>query len=175
MVKCKLIASARPAVNAQGKLGYSVFQQGAGLIDALGATSTSATGCANQGLNLAADLAGTQHFGGPANQRADGTYFLMAMKGLAPAQAVASDGYAWLPSATWAPAVYTWSQSYVWTYPYSWQRGYPWQGASAALAANTGNQLTPNSNGWAHVKSILPGTMPSPTTQAMSLFPAKQE
>jgi len=34
-VKCRLLASSRPAVTAQGKLAYSVFQQGAGLINAV--------------------------------------------------------------------------------------------------------------------------------------------
>src|SRR5688500_3308638 len=33
-VKCKLMASARPAVDPTGGLAYSVFQQGAGLINA---------------------------------------------------------------------------------------------------------------------------------------------
>jgi len=56
-VKCRLLASGRPAVNSSGKLAYSVFQQGAGLINAVAAVNSSATGCANQGLNIGADLA----------------------------------------------------------------------------------------------------------------------
>src|SRR5690606_14785450 len=36
-VKCRLMASTRPAVNNRGKLAYSVFQQGAGLINAVSA------------------------------------------------------------------------------------------------------------------------------------------
>ncbi len=59
-VKCRLLASTRPAVNAQGKLAYSVFQQGAGLINAVAAVNSSAIGCANRGLNSQADLAGTR-------------------------------------------------------------------------------------------------------------------
>ena len=34
-VKCRLLASARPAVTSAGTLAYSVFQQGAGLINAV--------------------------------------------------------------------------------------------------------------------------------------------
>ena len=51
-VKCRLLASARPAVKTTGKLAYSVFQQGAGLINALDATNSSAVGCANNGLDI---------------------------------------------------------------------------------------------------------------------------
>ena len=49
-----------------GQLAYRVFQQGAGLIDALAAVNSSAMNCANQGLDIAADLAGTARFGGAA-------------------------------------------------------------------------------------------------------------
>ena len=34
-VKCRLLASSRPAVTSSGTLAYSVFQQGAGLINAV--------------------------------------------------------------------------------------------------------------------------------------------
>jgi serine protease AprX len=67
-------AAARPAVTASGVLAYSVFRQGAGLINAIDAVASSATGCANQGLDVAADLAGTAHFGGPANIAASDNY-----------------------------------------------------------------------------------------------------
>ena len=43
--------------------------------------NSSATGCANVGLNINADLAGTEHFGGPANQDASGNYYIMNMAG----------------------------------------------------------------------------------------------
>jgi len=76
-VKCRLLASARPAVSAAGTLAYSVFQQGAGLINAVAAVNSSATGCANRGLDIAADLAGSAHFGGPANEDAHGNYYIM--------------------------------------------------------------------------------------------------
>src|ERR1700687_1036315 len=72
MVKCRLMAAARPAVTSSGRLAYSVFQQGAGLINAVSAVNSSATGCANQGLDIAAALAGTAHFGGAAHQDTHG-------------------------------------------------------------------------------------------------------
>src|SRR5208282_3401682 len=80
-VKCRLLSSAAPAVTSSGALAYTVFQQGAGLINAVRAVNSTATGCANQGLNVAADLAGTQHFGGPANEDADGNFYIMNMAG----------------------------------------------------------------------------------------------
>ncbi len=46
-VKCRLMAAARPAVKSNGKLAYSVFQQGAGLINAVDAVNSAATNCAN--------------------------------------------------------------------------------------------------------------------------------
>src|SRR5260370_2429874 len=67
-VKCRLLASSRPAVTSSGKLAYSIFQQGAGLINPVPAVHSSATRCSTPRLDIHADLAGTQHFSGHANQ-----------------------------------------------------------------------------------------------------------
>src|SRR5688572_7278766 len=80
-VKCRLIMAARPAVKTNGTLAYSVFQQGAGLVNALDAVNSSASSCANRGLDIAADLGGWKHFGGPANQDRNGDYYIMDMGG----------------------------------------------------------------------------------------------
>src|SRR5438552_17402627 len=45
-VKCRLMSSARPAVDAQGQLADSVFQQGAGEINVYAAVYSTNTGCA---------------------------------------------------------------------------------------------------------------------------------
>ena len=68
-VKCRLMASARLATQ-DDQHTFSVLQQGAGLIDAVAAVASKATGCANQGLDLKADIAGRTHFKGPFNSRA---------------------------------------------------------------------------------------------------------
>ena len=68
-VKCRLMSAANPAVNDNGNLAYSIFQQGAGLVNAYDAVYSTISGCANNGLDVDADLAGTAHFGGRANQR----------------------------------------------------------------------------------------------------------
>jgi len=75
-VKCKLIASARPALTADNKLAYSVFQQGAGVINAYDAVYSSADNCANQGMDIAKDLAGEEHYVGNANIDDNGDFYV---------------------------------------------------------------------------------------------------
>jgi len=124
-VKCRLLATARPAVKTNGTLAYSVFQQGGGLIHAGDAANSGATGCANRGLDVSADLAGTYHFGGPANQDASGNYYVMDMAGSRWGDPLASDGYTWSRGYPWGHG-YAWSDGYTWSKGYTWSRGYTW-------------------------------------------------
>src|ERR1700722_13744273 len=125
-VKCRLLASAAPAVTSGGKLAYSVFQQGAGLINTVSAVNSSATNCANVGLNISADLAGTEHFGGPANQAANGDYYIMNMAGPVWSTAPqAADGYSWDQGYAFDQG-YSWSEGYLWSQGYAWTQGYVW-------------------------------------------------
>jgi serine protease AprX len=128
-VKCKLMSAARPAVSSDGTLGYSVFQQGAGLINAISAINSSAVGCANSGLDIAADLAGTAHFGGPANRDANGNYYVMDMQGSVWGQPLPADGYTWNRAYTWSKG-YAWSQAYTWSRAYTWAKAYTWSKSS---------------------------------------------
>ncbi len=107
-VKCRLLASARPALDDLGNRSYSVFQQGAGMVDAYAAVFSTATGCANRGLDLDAELAGldsglpgTVHFGGRANRDELGNYYLVGLDG---------DGYTWDGAFTFGGG-YTWSDA----------------------------------------------------------------
>ena len=75
-VKCRLIDSAHRAINAENKLAYSVFQQGAGVVNALDAISSNAYDCANQGLDIAKDLSGEAHYWGPANIDSAGNFYI---------------------------------------------------------------------------------------------------
>jgi subtilisin family serine protease len=129
-VKCRLLASAAPAVTSSGTLAYSVFQQGAGFINAVRAVNSTQTGCANQGLNIAADLAGSQHFGGPANQDANGNYYVMNMSGSNWGAAQPGDGLTWSTGYPWDQG-YDWSSGYVWANAYAWSKGYVWSNAYA--------------------------------------------
>lgn len=65
-VKCKLMTSAEPAINRDGRLAYSPFQQGSGAINAVRAVTLGQRGCGNKDLDLGRDIAGEQYFEGPA-------------------------------------------------------------------------------------------------------------
>ena len=88
-----------------GKLAYSIFQQGAGVVHAYDAVSSIDDGYANRGLDSDLDLAGTQHFGGRANQDENGNFYIMDLQG---------DGYLWDGSYNWTDA-YMWSGAYMWS------------------------------------------------------------
>lgn len=75
-VKCRLIDSAHTARNSDGKIAYSVFQQGSGVVNARDALFSTATDCANQSLDIAKDLSGEEHFYGPANINEDGNFYV---------------------------------------------------------------------------------------------------
>lgn len=75
-VKCRLMASAHKAVKPDGTLAYSVFQQGAGIVNVNDALLSSASSCANQALNIEQDLAGENHYFGPANINEDGNFYI---------------------------------------------------------------------------------------------------
>jgi serine protease AprX len=75
-VKCRLMDSAHNAVKPDGTLAYSVFQQGAGIVNVNDALLSSASACANQALNIAQDLSGENHYFGPANINEDGNFYI---------------------------------------------------------------------------------------------------
>jgi serine protease AprX len=164
-VKCRLLASARPAVTSSGTLAYSVFQQGAGLINAVSAVNSSATGCANLGLNIAADLAGTQHFGGPANEDANGNYYVMNMAGSTWGASTPSDGYSWSSASTYSTQGYTWSEGYVWSQAYGWNQAYTWTSGymwSKGDTWSTGYMWSKSVPWWGTNSSRAAPTTPAP-------------
>lgn len=75
-VKCRLIDSAHSARTDSGALAYSVFQQGAGMVNAADAINSTASGCANQALDIAQDISGEKHFSGPANINEEGNFYV---------------------------------------------------------------------------------------------------
>lgn len=74
-VKCRIISSAKAANNGE-TLSYSPFQQGAGLVNAYDAVTSIKTGCANINLNINEDLAGANHFTGPARVDENGKPYI---------------------------------------------------------------------------------------------------
>jgi len=135
-VKCRLLSSARTAMKADGSPAYSIFQQGAGMVNAYDAVYSSATGCANQNMDIAADLAGTVHYGGRANQDpVTGEYYLMGLDGYVwGGTYVWSEGYVWGESYVWGDGYvwgnsYVWGDAYIWGESYVWGNGYVWSGS----------------------------------------------
>lgn len=64
-VKYRLTQTALPWVNEDGTdAPYSMWQQGAGRVNAFDAVTADISGSANQGLDITADLKGQQHFEG---------------------------------------------------------------------------------------------------------------
>ena len=72
-VKCKLLSSAELAINKDGLLAYSPFQQGNGYISATRAVTLGLRGCGNEGLDIQKDMDGTDHFQGPGIVLDDGS------------------------------------------------------------------------------------------------------
>lgn len=97
-VKCKLTSSAEPAINRDGLLAYSPFQQGHGYINATRAITLGETGCGNADLDLQQDLAMERHFEGPAIVEKEGMVSLPGLQQmLSPLEAEkgASDTRVW--------------------------------------------------------------------------------
>ncbi len=71
-IKCKLMTSAEPAINRDGLLAYSPFQQGQGYLNATRAVTLGQRGCGNADMDIQRELSGTEHTQGPAIVDADG-------------------------------------------------------------------------------------------------------
>lgn len=65
-LKCMLTSSANPAINLDGKLSYSPFQQGSGYVDLQRAITFGERGCGNVGMDIDSEIRGEQFFRGPA-------------------------------------------------------------------------------------------------------------
>lgn len=81
-VKCRLLSSASSALTDQENLAYSIFRQGAGLIDVQAAVNSTHLNCANQGMDITADLSGEKHYYGPADIDENGNYFVHGLENL---------------------------------------------------------------------------------------------
>jgi len=79
-LKCKLTSSAEPAINRDGLLAYSPFQQGHGQVNATRAVTLGQGGCGNSALSIELDLSDEEHLQGPAIVEADGSASLPGLK-----------------------------------------------------------------------------------------------
>jgi serine protease AprX len=143
-LKCRLMATARPAYNGSGESAYSVLQQGAGLVDVRAAAYSTSSDCANVGLNIGADLANQAHFAGPVRQDDSGVPYLVDELGqrvdgsgyLWSRQSAGNQGYLW-SRATILQQGYLWSRTSVFQQGYLWSRGYLWSSSVAAQMPTT--------------------------------------
>jgi subtilisin family serine protease len=131
-VKYRLLASAKPAVYPNGEPAFSIWQQGAGRVDAYAAVYGAYSGTANQGLDVSADLAGTQHFGGYTRWDPEtNQYYLVDPGGLAWSEAYTwGGGLAWSEAYTWGGGL-AWSEAYTWGGGLAWSEVYTWGGGLA--------------------------------------------
>ncbi|NDJ35735.1 MAG: S8 family peptidase [Chloroflexi bacterium] len=142
-IKCRLMASAHTAVDKNGSnaaLAFSIFQQGAGTVNAYDAVYLNAAvrDCANNGLNIDKDLAGIEHYGGRA-KLVNGEYTIPDLEGYD-----WSGSYLWNDLKTWSGRyIWTegldwsdgdmWTDRYVWTEGYVWTEAYIWTEAQIAI------------------------------------------
>jgi serine protease AprX len=125
-VKCRLMASARHATAADGSPAYGILQQGAGLVNAYDAVYSTAADCANHGLDVAADLADTQHFAGPARMDSDGNFYIVGPDGtLYSGSFLWADSFLWSDSFLWADS-FLWSDSFLWADSFLWSDSFLW-------------------------------------------------
>ncbi len=131
-VKYRLMVTAIPWVDtATQQAGYSVWQQGAGRVNAPDAIFSNAAGSANTGLNIEADLAGQTHYEGYSYyDTATGQYRLR------PPYNTLNDGY-----GVWSGGYGVWSGGYgVWSGGYGvWSGGYGvWSGGYGVWSGGYG-------------------------------------
>ena len=133
-IKYRLLATARPALKPDTTTVYSVWEQGAGLVEPGWAVFAPTTGAANTGMDIAADLTTTTHYwGNTIWNSATGFQLVGAGSGSAWAgsgSAWAGSGSAWAGSGSaWAGGTSTWAASES-----------LWAGSGSAWAGSVPNQ-----------------------------------
>lgn len=97
-IKCKLTSSAEPAINRDGRLAYSPFQQGYGYLNPLRAITLGERGCGNAGWDISKEFTGGGQYEGPALRAEDGSATLPGMAdyvAVEPSEQGRSDNRVW--------------------------------------------------------------------------------
>jgi hypothetical protein len=123
-VKSRLMGTADPAFTGTSELAFSLFQQGAGRVDAHEAVHREVPAMANLGLDVDKDLLGIEHYGGRANLDENGNYYIMGMG----EELLWNGAYLWRDSYLWRDA-YLWANGLVWSEAYFWRDAYLWRNA----------------------------------------------
>ncbi len=136
-VKCRLMATAQLAVDAEGFPAYTIYQQGAGLlaVDAAVTNDCSPLGecptkCANVGLDVDVDLDPVleTHFGGPVRMDEEGNFFIEDDEGdlyLWDGEYLRSGGFLWNNVFLWNNG-FLWNNVFLWNNSFLWNDGFLW-------------------------------------------------
>jgi serine protease AprX len=140
-VKYRLTMTARPQFSEYtGEAAYSIWQQGAGRIWAPAAVYQGVEGAANAGMDIAADLAGDQHYEGRTiYDETTGEFAVEGYDSWSGGYLSWAGGYlSWAGGyLSWAGGTTNWSGDYNgWTEAYdSWANGYnSWSGGYLSWA-----------------------------------------
>ena len=151
LVKCKLISTARTATDANGAPVYSAFQQGAGMVDAEAAVAGNHYECANQSLDIDADIFGTAHFQGRARQNDAGEFYVPGMNGRVwDGNYEAGDGHVWGDGLIWNDGL-IWGDGLIWNDGLIWGDGLIWNDGliwGDGLIWNDGHTKPVSINDW---------------------------
>lgn len=138
--KYRLMETAKPAGWESGGYTYTVFQQGAGLVDAYDAAHSTALGNAHASMDIDLDLAGIQHYGGPADAYEQGkrnnirTYYFVRDANGDPIEDdgffwsdeyVEENGFFWSDGFLWSDG-FMWSDGFLWSDGFFWSDGFMW-------------------------------------------------
>jgi len=130
-----VMASARTALRNDGTHAYSVFQQGAGLVDAVAATSNHTVDCANRKMKIKDDLKGKKHYAGPSGVDENGTYYLVDEHGTR----LSGRGFEWIQGSLWRSGA-VWAEGAVWPQGVLWNQGVLWDRRSSLNSDSLLNQ-----------------------------------
>ncbi len=108
-VKCRLVATAKTATLENGDLAFSIFRQGAGMLDIKAAVDSSAHDCANSGLDIDRDLADIEHYVGPVRYDSASEQFYLE----------GPDSFLWNVSGPESESM-LWNVSMLWNNSFLW-------------------------------------------------------
>lgn len=152
-IKHRLMSSARLAYDATaGVAAYSIWEQGAGLVQSGAALRSTSTAAANAGLNIAADLdpqSTQRHWGLTSYDAPSGSFSLPPVAGTPPGYLVWSGaGRAWAGSLSWSGDPEVWAGA-----------GRAWAGAGRAWAGSSDGWMG-NEELWAGAGRAWAGALP---------------
>jgi len=157
-VKHRIMDTARAAINpTTGEPIYSVWEQGAGLVNANNAVFSTSTESANVGMDVSLDLSSTTHYWGNTTwDEATGNFMLV--------DPVTGQTYVWNGSLrTWAGSLRTWAGSLR---TWAGSTG-TWTGSLRTWAGST-NTWTASDSMWAGSLRTWAGSIVVPSTSAAS-------